>query len=46
MYGYFPEPKKRCLIVNFEDEARLVFGDLSEWTLLSWGCYWRLHDSG
>ena len=30
MYGYFPEPKKNCLIVTpqFEDEARLVFGDL------------------
>ena len=29
-YGYFPEPKKSCLIVTpqFEDEARIVFGDL------------------
>ena len=29
-YGDFPEPKKCCLIVipQFEDEARLVFGDL------------------
>ena len=28
-YGYFPEPKKSCLIVTpqFEDEARIVFGD-------------------
>ena len=30
VYGYFPGPKKSCLIVTpqFEDEARLVFGDL------------------
>ena len=29
-YGYFPEPKKSCLIVapQFEDEARIFFGDL------------------
>ena len=29
-YGYFPEPKKSCLIVTpqFEDKAKLVFGDL------------------
>ena len=29
-YGYFPEPKKSCLIVTpqFEDEARILFGDL------------------
>ena len=28
MHGYFPKPKKSCTIVKFEDEARLVFGDL------------------
>ena len=29
-YGYFSEPKKCCLSVTpqFEDEARLVYGDL------------------
>ena len=50
-HGYFSEPKKSCLIVTteVEDEARLVIGDLfvqTEWTSLSWGCYWRLHDCG
>ena len=52
-YGYFPEPKKSCLIVtpHFVDEAtRLVFGDLgvqiSEWTSLSCWCNRRLHESG
>ena len=48
MYGYFPESRKSCLIFTpqFEDEARLVFGANSEWTLLSWGCNRRLYDSG
>ena len=34
-YEYFPEPKKCCLIVTtqFEDETRLVFGDLGVQTV-------------